>query len=396
MAKGKRYVIFGVALLGLLFIGLGVYTSPRGFDANLKAIVRPHQFNVAGWEAQAIPAEIKQSISPGRENVKDESAVVTGYFALTKRIKTLKSDPVPDAELSRLQAQKAALTGTVERILEKQIRETLSELGIFNPATGLRVGFPPVNFRLENPPHLMVISPRDRIESMREIVLDPGLARADAESMESRADGLGVSTLVVPLGGLGSTYPTFVADDAGLQWTIETAVHEWLHQYLTFKPLGFRYLLDLTGLHRDYDVAVMNETLAGILDKEIGGMVYAKYYGPLADVVLNPAAATEFDFNREMREMRQMVDSYLARGEIIQAEEFMGEKRAYLATMGYNIRKLNQAYFAFYGTYADSPTSINPIGSELKKLRAQSKSLKNFLDTAADMTGRQQLTYSIK
>ena len=97
-----------------------------------------------------------------------------------------------------------------------------------------------------------------------------------------------------------------------------------------------------------------------------------------------------------MREIRKTVDSYLARGEIEQAEEFMEQKRQYLASMGYYIRKLNQAYFAFYGTYADRPTSISPIGSELKELRAQSASLKDFLNRVAGMTSRQDLKDSIR
>jgi predicted nucleic acid-binding Zn-ribbon protein len=97
-----------------------------------------------------------------------------------------------------------------------------------------------------------------------------------------------------------------------------------------------------------------------------------------------------------MREIRRAVDNYLARGEITQAEEFMEQKRQYLVSMGYQIRKLNQAYFAFYGTYADSPTSISPIGVELKKLREQSASLKDFLDTVATMTSREDLRTSIK
>jgi len=97
-----------------------------------------------------------------------------------------------------------------------------------------------------------------------------------------------------------------------------------------------------------------------------------------------------------MREIRRAVDSYLAQGEIELAEEFMEQKRLYLASNGYYIRKLNQAYFAFHGTYADKPTSISPIGLELKQLRSQSASLKVFLDTVAGMTSRQELRDSIK
>jgi len=96
-----------------------------------------------------------------------------------------------------------------------------------------------------------------------------------------------------------------------------------------------------------------------------------------------------------MREIRKAVDKYLAQGKIEQAEEFMEQKRQYLASKGYHIRKLNQAYFAFHGAYADSLTSVNPIGSELKVLRGQSVSLESFLDVVAQMTTRQDLVNSI-
>mgnify|MGYP001561669786 FL=1 len=385
---------------------LSDFMPGQDFDSRLKSIVKPYQFSLAVWEAQAIPGEVRQFIAPKRESVlhsvKYEIATVTGYFALTERIKTLKLNNQPNSissgvELTRLQEQKAALSDTVAGILEKQISETLTELGIFNPVVRLRVTFPPVNFKLETPPNLLVISPRDSIESVRKITLQPALSYKDIAEIESRADGLGVSSLVVELGGLGATYPTFVTDEASLQWVIEAGVHEWLHQYLTFKPLGFAYLLDLTGLRRNYDVAVMNETLAGMLGEEIGKIVYEKYYAqPAGGISQSLPAAPEFDFDREMREIRQTVDSYLSRGEIGPAENFMKESRDSLAAKGYNIRKLNQAYFAFYGTYSDSPTSINPIGSELRELRAKSASPKDFLDRASVLTSHQQLRDSIK
>jgi hypothetical protein len=200
---------------------------------------------------------------------------------------------------------------------------------------------------------------------------------------------------VVGLGGL-STYPSYVTDEADLQFIIETAVHEWLHQYLTFTPLGFRYMLDLAGVRRDYDIATINETVVSMVSKEIGGMIYKEQYGRDGkDSTGQDTAESGFNFNREMREIRKAVDDYLAKGKIEQAEQFMEQKRQYLADNGYYIRKLNQAYFAFYGTYADSPTSISPIGVELRKLREQSDSLKEFLDTVMSMTSGQELAESV-
>ena len=364
------------------------------------------------WELRTIPQEANQWIFDRYEKIDGEVHTVTEYFSFVERIKTLKSEidaintgnregnlASLGAELDRLQEQKMALEDTVERAIEKQVRETLAQQGIFNPIDkhiGLKVSFPPVNFKLEKPPYLLVISPRERIESIREITLQPGISLKEIEDIETKVDKLGVSSLVVELGGC-ATYPSFVTNEASLRFTIDTATEEWLHQYLVFRPLGFLYLLDLTGVRRNYDIATINETLASMVSKEIGSIVCEKYYSGYENGAnQNRADESGFDFNREMREIRRTVDTYLARGEVEQAEEFMEQKRQELASMGYYIRKLNQAYFAFHGTYADSPTSISPIGLELKELRSQSTSLKDFLNTVAAMTSRQDLRGSVK
>ncbi len=385
----------------------------RGFDSSLKSIVKPYRFSIVKWESRAIPDEVNRLVFGRHEKVDDEARVVAEYFSLVKQIETLNStieainrgDGHGDsaslkAKLSVLQEQKVALEDTVVRIIVGQIKETLAQQGIFNPLDKyirLKVAFPPLNFKLEKPPHLLVVSPRDRTDSIREITLQQSISLDEIKGIEAEVDKLGVSSLVVELGGFAGAYPSFVTNEASLRFILDTATEEWVHKYLTFTPLGFRYMLDLTGVSRDYEVATMNETVASMVSKEIGSILYERHYsGHENSVHEKQAADSEFDFNREMREIRKAVDGYLARGEIGQAEEFMEQKRQYLASKGYHIRKLNQAYFAFHGTYADRPTSISPIGVELKQLRSQSATLKDFLDTAAAMTSRQDLGDSIK
>ena len=196
-------------------------------------------------------------------------------------------------------------------------------------------------------------------------------------------------------GGLAPS-PSYVTDAADLRFVLDTAHEEWLHQYLAFTPLGFLYLLDLAGIRPDYEIATMNETLASMVSKELGGLIYEQYYNGDKETPGEGMPPSGFDFNREMREIRRTVDGYLARGEIEPAERFMEMKRQYLATRGYHLRKLNQAYFAFHGTYADSPTSISPIGVEMKQLRSGSDSLRDFLDTVSVMTSRQDLAESLR
>ncbi|MFC2001550.1 hypothetical protein ACFLUZ_03480 [Chloroflexota bacterium] len=365
------------------------------------------------WEFNTIFGEIKRAISGGNKETDNEVAKVTKYFASIEQINTLKSeieainagnkqgDPVLlTDELNMLRQQNAVLTEAVEKVIERQLREILSQQGIFNPIDKyikLKVGFPPFNFKLEKPPHLLVVSPRDRIESLREITLHQNLSLEVKESIEAEVDRLEVSSLVVELGGFAGTYPSFVTNEASLRYTTDTAAEEWLHQYLTFKPLGFRYLLDLTSISPNYEIATINETLASMVSKEIGSIMYDKYYRQHEnDDTQSETTGSGFDFNHEMKEIRREVDKYLDQGEIEKAEEFMEQKRRYLASQGYHIRKLNQAYFAFHGTYADRPDSISPIGLELKKLRSKSDSLKDFLETAAAMSSRQDLLMSVR
>jgi hypothetical protein len=394
-----------VVIILLLFCTVGGSCATSEFDDNLNDIVKPYRFNFVGWELGAFAHETRQWL--GGEDIESPTETVLEYFDLVGQIRVLEREIVTDetgdtaeleAELNELEEQRLALVGSVEKIIAEQIKGVLKEQGIYNPwdeSIGLKISFPPVNFVMGRLPYLLVISPRDRIERLREIGLRGDLTLEEIEGIETEADTLGVSSLVVALGGAGALYPTLVTDDASLHSTIDIAVEEWLHQYLSLKPLGFRYILDLLGIHRDYEIATMNETLAGIVSAEIGALVLQKYY-PDYEAGTSTPSEDGFDFNAEMRAIRLAVDEYLAQGEIELAEAFMEEKRQYLLSMGYYIRKLNQAYFAFHGAYADEPTSVDPIGVEMKELREQIASLKEFLNTVADMTGREDLQETLE
>ena len=76
-----------------------------------------------------------------------------------------------------------------------------------------------------------------------------------------------------------------------------------------------------------------------------------------------------FSYNKHMQKTRIKTEELLLEGKIIEAEKYMEDRRLDLNKNGYNIRKINQAYFAFYGSYADSPQSISPIYQQLQDLR---------------------------
>ena len=66
-----------------------------------------------------------------------------------------------------------------------------------------------------------------------------------------------------------------------------------------------------------------------------------------------------------MHKTRVHVDELLAEGKIDEAEAYMEQRRQIFVQNGYYIRRLNQAYFAFYGAYADVPGGAageDPVG----------------------------------
>jgi hypothetical protein len=181
-----------------------------------------------------------------------------------------------------------------------------------------------------------------------------------------------------------------VLDTASLSWILDTIAHEWTHNYLAFRPLGWHYF-------DDSDTVTLNETAASIVGEEIGSRVLERYYSPF--VSAQPPSSSElrpqdvqelapprFEFNSEMRRTRLHVDDLLAQGRVLEAESYMEEQRLRFVDHGYRLRKLNQAYFAFHGSYATAPTAVDPIGPKMTGLRQASSSLRTFLETVARFT----------
>jgi hypothetical protein len=91
-----------------------------------------------------------------------------------------------------------------------------------------------------------------------------------------------------------------------------------------------------------------------------------------------------------MRETRQHTEKLLDEGRIAEAESYMEERRLELLERGYRIRKINQAFFAFYGSYATSAASVSPIEGQLRGLRDRSESLGDFLNTVSQFSTYQE------
>ncbi|MEE8347657.1 MAG: hypothetical protein V3S20_09940, partial [Dehalococcoidia bacterium] len=108
-----------------------------------------------------------------------------------------------------------------------------------------------------------------------------------------------------------------------------------------------------------------------------------------------PAAPAEaprdFDFRAEMRALRLQVEELLAQGRVAQAERLMQEKRDEFEANGVYIRRINQAYFAFQGSYADTASSIDPIGPKLQRLRERTGSAVEFVRLVRSLTSEADL-----
>ena len=287
----------------------------------------------------------------------------------------------------------------MEELIEGQISGILAEEGMswrvgFLDADGYL--FPPVDFKYESSPPVLVISPRDRIELESTRLLTPGLGVGERESIEEDVEGLDgdYSALVIDTGGV-ATFPAVVGASANVQYTLRTVAHEWFHHYLVFYPLGRNYW-------SSGEMVTINETVANIAGDEVGNAVYERYYmketpqppPPTPEPGASPTPAPDppaFSFNREMRETRLEADRLLAEGEIEEAESYMETRRLVFADNGYFLRKLNQAYFAFHGSYADRPTAVSPIGEQVRQVREQSATLKEFIETMSRVSSYDDL-----
>jgi hypothetical protein len=281
-----------------------------------------------------------------------------------------------------LRKEQARDENRVEDILEAQISGVLADEGLTLRLiwkTGLVL--PPVDFEFDPLPHVLVVSPRYEIRVIEKLSLEPKLSPEEIAEIEARVEGLGYSALVTTVSGV-ATYPSLVSQRASLESTLSLVAHEWLHQYFFFRPLGRHY-------GASYLMTTINETAASMAGSELASLVFERYGGE--DAADGVERETAFDFNRAMRDIRRAVDRYLAQGEIEAAESFMEEQRQLLASHGYSIRRLNQAYFAFHGSYADSPTSISPIGGQLESLRQRSASLGGFVRAVAQVSSYRDL-----
>ena len=410
-------------ILTILCLSLFTYSEPRLVDETdrVRAYTRDIEFDYFSWMFHALWVKSEQGATgtPAYISREDGTVAVTDYLLLTQQLNQTQDalnriyadasiqDKVSAtahlrAQLADLTRRQTALAPIAEAVLQEQVSEVVASFGL----TTLGQPIPSILFHSTPVPEALIISPRDHIEEIANVSLLPDLTIDQQSALEDRVSkGLDVSALVVPIGGVG-IYPTMITQTTDLAWLTNTIAHEWTHNYLEQRPLGLLY--DETPQLR-----TMNETTADISGGEIGAEVMRRYYPELMSNSFipdpkqlsfnpfdsNPASSPPpFDFNDEMHTTRVTVDALLAAGKIDEAEAYMEQRRQLFVQNGYAIRKLNQAYFAFYGAYADVPGGAageDPVGPAVRALRSQSKSLAGFINRIAWMTSFDELKKAV-
>jgi hypothetical protein len=402
--KLTSFLLILVALPAVTASGSAL-SSP---SEHVRAYTRSVEFDFASWTLDAVALKAQQA-ALGTQGYLDEAGqtqLVREYIALVAEIQgkegelsVLHANPdaasvagqiaVTGTKLEQLYERRAQLAPLAEGILQAQVSTVLSEQGFTSGGQPL----PPLLFHSTPLPWALIVSPRASISQQANISLETELTLDEHIRIEDAvAANLDVSTLVVPVGGVG-TYPTMVAQTSSLNWLCEVISHEWTHNYLTWHPLGALYF-------DSPELTTMNETTANIVGKEIGAAVIARYYPDLAPPPAPrtpaesepPPAKVEppaFDYREEMHSTRLRVDELLAAGRVEEAEAYMEQRRLVFWEHGYIIRKLNQAYFAFYGSYADTPTGpagADPVGAAVRALRERSATLREFVAQMSGLT----------
>ena len=382
----KGLVAVLVALL-VLAAGYGDF-RPSSFDLTVDS----YKYSLLRWETSHFLDKWLHKLSnlmpwttePSRE---ERHSQVREFFDIGQEFRDLERrllDASPDddgeprlrSELERISQRRDEIRARVEETIESEISRVLSQEG-FSSRIGLI--FPPVDTVFARSPGVLILSPRDRINRQESILMKPGLSSETRDMIEDHIlEDRNMAALVESTGGVAA-FPSVVTESAGLRHAVVTVAHEWLHHWVFFQPLGQHYW-------DSSDMTTLNETAATLGGQAIGDRVFTAITGEQVSRESEPPAPTDpgvFNFNDAMHETRLRTEELLANGNIEQAEAYMEERRLFMAENGFFIRKINQAFFAFHGTYATSAASISPINDQLRELRSQSDSLEDFLKTVA-------------
>tara|TARA_B100000902_G_C27247373_1_gene883345 strand:+ start:512 stop:1489 length:978 start_codon:yes stop_codon:yes gene_type:complete len=296
--------------------------------SEIDKIISGQKFNILTWELKKLPK---------------------------KTIDIFVSSELTELEVKEiLQKENISNKNELELFFQEEVTELIKE------ELGKEFLFPPLAVSLEKPPKVLIVSPRDRISQKIAILINNDISMKEIELIENTIDSLNLSSIILDTGGFAA-YPSIVNIKKDYNFLISTISHEWLHHYLFFFPLGRSYF-------KGGDMIFINETLADLFAIQITNN--KKTEESISDKFFKPF----------MKETREKVDKLLINNEVEMAEKYMNQRVLELNEKGYKVRKINQAYFAFYGNYGTSPSSTHNYHKKLSDLLITYDSFAEFLN----------------
>ena len=415
----KIWYIFRVLIVAVVLVLISKPEWPAYGETETQILngVGLRQFDFVNFWINTVVQKRSDAIANkhGELTAEEQSQVVRDFVQksgeirrLTNQLKWVFADPEetdPDTASAELQAQIAQLRAEItdlqslaEPILQNQVSTVLSDLGF----GGAGVVFPPVSAHVTPLPAVLIVSNRDEIVQVKAVPMRSGILPPERTALEANImRDPELSAYVTDIGGLGF-YPSLIIETGNLVFLADVVAHEWAHHWFTLRPVGINYLSSPA-------MRTINESAASLIGKEVGLEVIRRYYPDLyvppvptaepdqesEDLVPAPTPdPDQFDFRREMGVTRVEVDRLLAEGEIEAAEAYMETRRQMFVAEGYNLRVLNQAYFAFHGAYADvggGAAGRDPVGPLVADVRAASGSLHAFMQNLASVTSLAEL-----
>ena len=410
----ERIIISTLVLLLLVLPISGSNLDPTLELEQIRTYSRIYEFDYVSWTISALGRKLIQAgLDVDRYlPLHEKHDLVLEYLDLGRQTNQLQGElsnllADPDrkqqgaqekklrAELADKTNKRSNLAPFVEQVLQDQINTALVDLDL---SLGGQL-VPPVLYRSEPNSYALIVSPREEIRQAANLMLIRGMTLDEIIELELAIEESGdLSALVVEIGGVG-LYPSMIIESPNLDWLIHVVSHEWTHNYLTIRPLGAHY-------SASPEMTTINETIADLsaddIQKRTFQLFYPEFLPPEQDVNqqapkvdpnppidFSPAPEIHiqdqiFDFREQMHITRLEVDRLLAEGLISEAESYLEQRRGVFWENGYQIRKLNQAYFAFHGSYAADPGGAADqqgadLGSLLRQFKASSSSYKDFL-----------------
>ncbi len=391
----------------------GEVSLPMDLKSRLNRFTADQAFDFASWELGALAHKVTYRLIGPHRYMDDETQAqfVLDYLdkvreaqRLISEIDRIYTDPSVDdpalvsrdtqVNLEQLRMEMSTEAPVAEAILEDQVSAVL-RTGGFGPLISV---FPPVSGLFTSLPYVLIISPREVIHSAYQQQLITGLTAAEQDEIENLVvqEFPEYSAYTTSIGGLAA-YPAMLLESSSIDWVADVMAHEWVHHYLSFYPLGWSYM-------KSGEARTINETTASLMGDWAGQEIVNRYYAQLLnrEKALPNAlyydddehgAIPGFDFRSEMHRTRLNADRLLEEGKINEAEWYMEIQRRYFVANGYRLRRLNQAYFAFHGAYADTrgASGADPIGPSVRRFWVLSHTPKDFVRQLAPITSLTEL-----